>query len=140
MKQLLRQKDTANSSATARTAVPNIHTASGGNTTDVVKAPEGGAITKPTDKPGIFQKTTTWVKDNPGKSLLIAGAVATGGFIVMRAMRGSKPGSNGQSLSGFSLSKSPKYSRKKKRRNTKKSRSGRKARHATQRITFTKLL
>lgn len=133
-------EDTAHSSTSARTAVPDIYTAPGGNTTDVVKAPEGGEITKPADKPGLFQKTTTWVKDNPGKSLLIAGAVATGGFIVMRAMGGRKSNSSGQSLSGFSISKPPKYSKKKKRRSTKRSRGARKAQHATQRITFTKLL
>jgi hypothetical protein len=133
-------EDTANNSATARTAVPDIYTAPGGNTTDVVKAPEGSASIKPADKSGIFQKTTTWVKDNPGKSLLIAGAVATGGFMVMRAMGGRKQVSSGQSLSGFSFSKTPKYSRKKKRKNTKKSHGARKAQHAAQRITFTKLL
>jgi hypothetical protein len=133
-------EDTANSSASARTAVPDIYTTSGGNTTDVVKAPEGGEITKPADKQGIFQKTTTWVKDNPGKSLLIAGAVATGGFIVMRAMGGRKSSGSGQTLSGFSSSKPPKYSRKKKRKSTKKHRGARKAQHTAQRVTFTKLL
>jgi hypothetical protein len=133
-------EDTANSSASARTAVPDIYTASGGDTTDVVKAPESDASIKPADKPGIFEKTTTWVKDNPGKSILIAGAVATGGFIVMRAMSGNKHSSSGQSLSGFSINKPPKYSRKKKRKNTKRNSSARKAQPAKQRITFTKLL
>jgi hypothetical protein len=133
-------EDTANSSASARTAVPDLYTASGGNTSNVVKAPEGGEITKPADKPGIFAKTTTWIKDNPGKSLLIAGAIAGGGLVVVRAMGGRKYSGSGQSLSGFSKSKSPKYSRKKKQRNKNKNRSVRKAQPATQRITFTKLL
>ena len=132
-------ENTANSSASARTAVPDIYTASGGNTTDVVKAPEGNTVGKSKDEQGIFQKTTTWVKDNPGKSLLIAGAVATGGFIVMRAMTGNKHSSS-QSLSGFSISKPPKYSKRKKRKNTKRNSSVRKAQHSRQRITFTKLL
>ena len=121
-------------------AVPNIYTAPGGNTANVVKTSESTPGSKPKDEPGIFQKTTTWVKDNPGKSLLIAGAVATGGYIVMRAMSGSKHSSSGQSLSGFSISKPPKHSRRKKRKSTKRNRGVRKAQHARQRITFTKLL
>lgn len=38
---------------------------------------------------GFIQKTTTWVKQNPGKSLLIAGAVAGGGFLLVKSLTGS---------------------------------------------------
>lgn len=130
----------ANRIATTRTAVPDIYTAPGGNTSNVVPASEGGESNQPTNKPGLFEKTTTWVKDNPGKSLLIAGAIAGGGLIAMRAMGSKRSPSGGQSLSGFSKSKSLKYSRKKKQKSRKKNRGGRQAQHATQRITFTKLL
>jgi hypothetical protein len=133
-------ENTPGSHTPSGTTVPNIPAASGGNTSNVVKAPESTPGSKPKDEPGIFAKTTTWVKDNPGKSILIAGAVATGGFMVMRAISGNKHTSRGESLSGLSISKPPKYSRKKKRKNTKRNSSARKARPATQRITFTKLL
>lgn len=39
-------------------------------------------------KAGFIQKTTTWVKENPGKSLLVAGGVIAGGVLLMKAMRG----------------------------------------------------
>lgn len=39
-------------------------------------------------KTGFLQKTTTWVKANPGKSLLVAGGVIAGGMLLMKAMRG----------------------------------------------------
>jgi len=63
------------------------------------------------EKVGFLQKTTTWVKENPGKSLLVAGGVITGGYLLMKAMRGGS-GTNG--LEGVP----PK---KKKRKYTKKS-------------------
>ena len=46
------------------------------------------------EKTGFLQKTTTWVKANPGKSLLVAGGIITGGVLLMRAMRGGS-GTNG---------------------------------------------
>jgi hypothetical protein len=57
-------------------------------------------------KTGFFQKTTTWVKENPGKSLLVAGGVLTGGYLLMKAMRG---GSATSGLNGVP----PKKKRKK---------------------------
>ncbi|HNC30876.1 MAG TPA: hypothetical protein PKX08_12770 [Cyclobacteriaceae bacterium] len=63
-------------------------------------------------KTGFLQKTTTWVKENPGKSLLVAGGVITGGYLLMRAMRG---GSAANGLNGVPPKK------KKKRKYTKKS-------------------
>lgn len=67
----------------------------------------------PTQKGGFMQKTTTWVKENPGKSLLVAGGVITGGFLLAKAMRG---GSRAKPLNGI-----PK-ARKKKRKHSGKSR------------------
>lgn len=40
------------------------------------------------EKTGFLQKTTTWVKENPGKSLLVAGGIIGGGYLIMRTMRG----------------------------------------------------
>lgn len=38
-----------------------------------------------TPKPqGFMDKATTWVKENPGKSLLIAGALLGGGYMLMK--------------------------------------------------------
>jgi hypothetical protein len=64
----------------------------------------------PSTENGILQKTTTWVKENPGKSLLVAGGVIAGGYILMRGMR-SRSATDG--LSGLSPKKKKrKYNRK----------------------------
>lgn len=64
----------------------------------------------PSQKVGFVQRTTTWVKENPGKSLLVAGGVITGGFLLAKAMRS---GANTKTLSGL-----PSRSKRKKRRHT----------------------
>jgi hypothetical protein len=56
-------------------------------------------------KEGFLQKTTAWLKENPGKSLLIAGGIITGGFLLMRG------GSGTNGLEGL-----PKKSKRKKRK------------------------
>ena len=58
------------------------------STSDAVQTQDGS------EKTGFLQKTTTWVKENPGKSLLVAGGIITGGVLLMRAMRGGS-GTNG---------------------------------------------
>lgn len=63
-------------------------------------------------KEDFVQKTTTWVKENPGKSLLVAGGVITGGYLLAKAIGG---GSKAKPLSGL-----PKR-RRKKRKHTRKS-------------------
>lgn len=62
----------------------------------------------PSQKVGFMQQTTTWVKENPGKSLLVAGGVITGGFLLAKAMRG---GANTKTLNGLP----PKAKRKKRK-------------------------
>lgn len=53
---------------------------------------------------GFMDKTTTWVKENPGKSLLIVGAVVGGGFLLLKmGKKKSQPAPS--SLSGFSTRK-----------------------------------
>ncbi|MBK8292315.1 MAG: hypothetical protein IPK96_16630 [Flammeovirgaceae bacterium] len=42
-------------------------------------------------KTGIVQKTTTWVKANPGKSLLVAGGIITGGLLLMEHEADQEP-------------------------------------------------
>ena len=64
------------------------------------------------EKTGIVQKTTTWVKANPGKSLLVAGGIITGGLLLMRAMRGGS-GTNG--LDGVPPKKQKQKSKAKKK-------------------------
>jgi hypothetical protein len=68
-------------------------------------------------KAGFFQKTTTWVKQNPGKTLLVAGGIVAGGMLVAKVLGGSKS-TNG--LSG--LPKSRKKRKQKNRRKQKQSR------------------
>lgn len=41
---------------------------------------------------GFVQKTTTWVKANPGKSILIAGATVAGGIVLAKVLGGNKQG------------------------------------------------
>jgi hypothetical protein len=73
------------------------------------------------EKAGFLQKTTTWVKANPGKSLLVAGGVITGGYLLMKAMRGGS-GTNG--LSGLPPKKKKrKYKSKKSDRRKSKVKS-----------------
>ena len=62
-----------------------------------------------TEKSGLLKKTTTWVKANPGKSLLVAGGIITGGLLLMRAMSG---GSVTNGLEGLPTKKKKKKNKK----------------------------
>lgn len=61
---------------------------------------------------GFIQKTTTWVKENPGKSLLIAGAAAGGGYLLIKALKGGNNRPSGNGLSGLPSPKKKKKKRK----------------------------
>lgn len=74
------------------------------SSSDAVQTQDGS------EKGGFLQKTTTWVKENPGKSLLVAGGIITGGVLLMRAMR-SGSGTNG--LEGIPPKKRKTKSKKK---------------------------
>ena len=54
---------------------------SGETSNDAIQAQDSA------EKTGILQKTTSWVKENPGKSLLVAGGIIGGGYLIMRTMR-----------------------------------------------------
>jgi hypothetical protein len=70
-------------------------------------------------KEGFLKKTTTWVKKNPGKTLLVAGGIVAGGIFLAKAL--SSPAKNNTSgLSGLSKSKSKGKSSRKKKRKLKK--------------------
>ncbi len=56
---------------------------------------------------GVTQKATSWVKENPGKSLLIAGAAIGGGFLIYRAMSAKHKSSVGE-LNGPPRKRKPK--------------------------------
>lgn len=69
----------------------------------------------PEAKPeGIFAKATSWVKENPGKTALIAGAIVGGGYLLFKKKNASKP----SSLSGIR-----KHKKKKKKSPSVKSKS-----------------
>jgi hypothetical protein len=55
-------------------------------------------------KEGVLKKTTTWIKQNPGKSLLVAGGIVAGGILVVKALSSNTKSTNG--LSGLPKSKS----------------------------------
>jgi len=132
-------KSTASGNPSSGTTVPNIYPAPGGDRTSAVAKTQDSAVDKPKDNAGFFEKTTGWVKDNPGKSLLIAGAIAGGGYLAARAMRGNRQ-SGGESLSGFSTGKTQKYKKKKKGKASKKNSSVRQAQPAKEKVTFKNLL
>lgn len=69
-------------------------------------------------KMGFVQRTTEWVKKNPGKTLLIAGAVAGGTYLLLR------PSPSKGNLNGLSGKSGGKRKRKasKRKRNRQKSR------------------
>ncbi|MEX1239462.1 MAG: hypothetical protein WEB30_07085, partial [Cyclobacteriaceae bacterium] len=103
-----------NSSASANAALPGADAVSRRATTDVTQTSENTAIQSKGDaEKGFVQKTTEWVKQNPGKTLLIAGGVAGGTFLLVKALQ-SKPKNN--SLSGLP-------SKRKKKRKSKKGKS-----------------
>jgi hypothetical protein len=62
---------------------------------------------------GFVQKTTTWVKANPGKAILIAGATVAGGFVLAKVLGGNK---KGNSVSGLPQNAKKKKSKAKKQK------------------------
>lgn len=83
--------------------------------TDVTTTTQSTSLQPTGNNEGFIKKTTTWVKTNPGKSLLIAGAILGTGFLAVKALT-NKRKSGG--LSGLSSDKRKK--RRKKRRSSKK--------------------
>jgi hypothetical protein len=62
--------------------------ASGRKATESTTLPAKVDTTKKEE--GFIQKTTGWVKENPGKSLLITGAITTGAYLFVKALSGNK--------------------------------------------------
>lgn len=62
---------------------------------------------------GFIQKTTTWVKANPGKSILIAGATVAGGIVLAKVLGGNKKGSEVSGIPAKSKKKAKKHAKKK---------------------------
>jgi hypothetical protein len=107
-----------NAAQSSQPALPASAAVSRRSPTDVSKAQESNAVQNQEGKPqGFLQKTTTWVKQNPGKSLLIAGATIAGGFMLVKAMQG------GRSTNGLSGLPSKQKKRKKKRSKAKSKRN-----------------
>jgi len=123
----------AGSNTPARTAVPDIYTSSGGNTSDGEQTTDNTAANKPKSDENFIQKTTTWIKDNPGKSIAIGAAVAGGSYLLIRAVKGSNH-TGGQAMSGIPS----RGKKRKKKRNAPK--PGKRKAHTVQKIKFTKLL
>lgn len=123
----------AGSNTPARTAVPDIYTPPGGNTSDGKQTTDNTPASRPKGEEGFIEKTTTWIKDNPGKSIAIGAAVAGGSYILIRSLKGSNQ-SSGQAMSGI-----PSANKKRKKKRSAKKQANRKA-HTVQKIKFTKLL
>ncbi|QLH33432.1 MAG: hypothetical protein HWD62_14335 [Cyclobacteriaceae bacterium] len=105
-------QDTSNTSTASQPVLSNESASSGAMLVPSESSSTGSEVPAQTgsEKVGFLQKTTTWVKENPGKSLLVAGGVITGGYLLMKAMR-SGSGTNG--LEGV-----PAKKRKRKRKNS----------------------
>lgn len=117
-----------NPAQASQPALPASASVSRRSPTDVSQASTSNAVQNQEGKPeGFLQKTTAWVKQNPGKSLLIAGATVAGSYMLVKAIQGGKS-TNG--LSGLPA-------RKKKRR---KKRSKAKAKSMKNKIERTNLL
>ena len=80
--------------------------------TDLPASPQNNAVQPAGNNQGIVQKATTWIKANPGKSLLIAGAVFGTGILAVKAL---SSGGSSKGLSGLP-SKRKKRQRRKKRK------------------------
>jgi hypothetical protein len=124
----------ASSNTSARTAVPDIYTTPGGSTSDGEQTSENLPASQPKSEAGFIQKTTTWIKDNPGKSIAIGAAVAGGSYILIRTLKGGGHHSSSPGLSGI-----PGQQKKRKKKRSAAKRSSKKA-HTVQKIKFTKLL
>jgi hypothetical protein len=74
-----------------------------------------------TPKEGFLQKTTTWVKQNPGKSLLVAGGIITGGYLLSKAFSGGGSGTRG--LDGIPSRRRKKHRKKKHSQKTRRRKS-----------------
>ena len=111
---------------TTQPVLSNESTSSGAMLVPSETATPGDAVqtSEASAKAGFLQKTTTWVKENPGKSLLVAGGVITGGYLLMRAMRG---GSATNGLNGVPA-------KQKKRKTKAKKASGKKNKVKTQNL------
>lgn len=110
----------SNSATSADAALPGSDAVSRRTTTDVAKSSESTAVQSKSDVEKSFvQKTTEWVKQNPGKTLMIAGGVAGGTFLLVKALQGNKAKSN--SLSGLPSKRKKKRKSKKAKARPKKS-------------------
>lgn len=98
----------ANVTTTSDAALPASTSASARITTGSEAQTQSTAVQTTTNQsPGFIQKTTTWVKANPGKAILIAGATVAGGIVLAKVLGGNK---NGSSVSGL-----PQKAKKKKK-------------------------
>jgi hypothetical protein len=79
----------SNTAETTQPVLSNESASSGAMLVPSEDASPGSAVQTQDNaaKAGFLQKTTTWVKENPGKSLLVAGGVIAGGMLLMKAMR-----------------------------------------------------
>ncbi len=96
------------------------------NTTDVEPTPQNNEAQVTENKTqGLVQKTTTWVKENPGKTLMIAGAVVGGSFLIIKSLQGNKPKQNGVNGLPSQHKKQPKHRNKNRKPKYKKVKVGR---------------
>lgn len=83
------------------------------DTSDATQTQSTALQTTSDQNPGFVQKTTTWVKTNPGKAILIAGATVAGGIVLAKVLGGNK---KGNSVSGLPQNAKKKKSKAKKQK------------------------
>lgn len=92
-------------------------------TPDLVPATQDAQVQTTTDQgeaKGFVEKTTSWAKENPGKSLLIAGAVAGGGYLLVKSLSSGNSG-RGDGVNGLpSQTKKKRKAKKRAQKNNRK--------------------
>jgi ElaB/YqjD/DUF883 family membrane-anchored ribosome-binding protein len=91
-------EDNTPPAATAESVLPSQYTAdrrSPATTDTPAKSTALQTQNNNQEKEGFLQKTTTWVKQNPGTSLLVAGGVIAGSYLLVKALKGESKSTNG---------------------------------------------
>lgn len=103
----------ANLTTTASASLPAFTDTSRRVTTPATTEAQSTAVQAASNgQPGFVQKTTTWVKANPGKSILIAGATVAGGIVIAKMIGGSSKGNTVNGLPAKPKKKTTKNQKK----------------------------
>ena len=104
----------------SQSTVPDQYTRSGNDPVTTGSGTTSTALqtqTDPAAKESFIQKSTTWVKANPGKTLLIAGGIVASGYLLMKTMRSSNGDTNTNGLNGIQPKPRNNYYKRRRKKN-----------------------